>query len=167
MISYLPQLCFYTLRKEAGPSTVYKRGTQPKGALPLPSWSNCVGCQAWDEWNLPQNDPPYLAVQDPLGAVRKRPVRISSSHFHPMILYMETSHSSLFSIMSTIPGRRNEEEAGSLLATLKAHSLQCVPKPPCLDRTLSSNSPDLFLFLQASSSNRGTPGRGPCILFSA
>lgn len=43
--------------------------------------------------------------------VRKRPVRISSRHFHPGILYMEASHSRVFSITpGAAPCRRGGGE---------------------------------------------------------
>lgn len=87
------------------------------------------GPQAGAEWALPLGGHPYVAVR---GAwvqsclVRKRPVRIASRHFHPGILYMEASHSRVFSITpGAAPCRRGggegrgekrrggEEEAGS------------------------------------------------------
>lgn len=86
--------------------------------------------------------------------LRKRAVRISSGHFQPTILYMETSHPGVFSIMSTTPGRRSEEAASSPLAALMTYSLWCLPGPAVLDWTLPSNgSPDLYWVLQASHSN--------------
>lgn len=60
--------------------------------------------------------------------VRKRTARISSGHFQPMMLYMGTSHPSVFSIMSTTPGR--SEQASFPLAALMAHSLR-VARPCC------------------------------------
>ena len=48
--------------------------------------------------------------------VRKRPVKISSGHCQPMILYMETSHPSVSSIVSTTPGRRSEQQTSLPLA---------------------------------------------------
>lgn len=54
-----------------------------------------------------------------------------SLHFHPMILYKETSHSSVFSIVSAVSGRRNEEATSPPLPVLKAHSLQQPPTPRC------------------------------------
>lgn len=77
------------------------------------------GAVGWTEWT-PSDRPPYLAVRDPEGAVRKRPARISSGHFHPRILYMETSHPRVPSIRRTTPGSRNEEEAASPLGVTSA-----------------------------------------------
>lgn len=85
-------------------------------------------------WDLPRYAPTpntwqheFLWVQSCL--LRKRTVRISSGHFQPLILYMETSHPGVSSIMSTTSGRRRKEEAGSLLAALTSHSL-CVSQAP-------------------------------------
>lgn len=74
------QSCFCTQRKEAG-SAIYKCGTQASARGPsyCALLSNWAGLPGWGSVESPRNDPPYLAVQDPLDAVRKRPAGFSSS----------------------------------------------------------------------------------------
>lgn len=94
--------------KEPGPSAIYKHEAQPKQALPLPPlgvtvWAVRLGLNgislrlALHTWQSK-----ILWVQSCL--VRKRTARILSGHFHPVILYKETSHSSVFNITGPTQG---------------------------------------------------------------
>lgn len=71
----LLQSWFYTQRKEAGlqlfinVALKLQQGGPATRAL-LSSWARLPG---WGSVESPQNDPPYLAVQDPWDAVRKKP----------------------------------------------------------------------------------------------
>lgn len=145
--------------KEAGLLAIYKCGA---GQRDPATTTLCLTWRAVGLQRIPGGlwDPPQFAPhpwqQEILGVqsclLRKGTVRISSGHFQPVILYMETSHPGVCSIMSTTPGRSTVEASSPLAA--RTHSFSRLPGPAVLDWTLSSNgSPDLCWGGQASGPN--------------